>query len=312
MNHIEEGQEEFSIYNSLLSEYGVLGFEFGYALANPNALTIWEAQFGDFVNGAQTIIDQFISSSETKWQRMNGLVMLLPHGQEGQGPEHSSARLERFLKGSAMYNMIVVNITTPSNFFHALRRQVEWPFRKPLIVMSPKSLLRHPKVVSPINEFTKGKFREIIDDDTAKAGEVKRLLLCSGKVYYDLLEKKEQDKRKDIAIVRLEQLYPLAYGQLDKILTKYKSAKEVVWVQEEPGNAGAWGYILRSLYKRIDNLEVISREDAASPAVGYAKVFNKTQEELVAKAFAKELNQSEKIAPSTRNKKSSSKTKAKK
>ncbi len=274
----------FYIYNSLLSEYGVLGFEFGYAMAQPNALTIWEAQFGDFANGAQVMIDQFISSSETKWQRQNGLVMLLPHGQEGQGPEHSSARLERFLQNCAANNMVVANITSPANFFHALRRQITWNFRKPLVVMSPKSLLRHPKVVSPIEDFTKGAFQEIIDDTTVKAKNVKRVLLCSGKVYYDLLEKQEKEERKDVAIVRLEQLYPLAEKQFDAILKKYKGA-EFVWVQEEPGNAGAWSYILRTLYKKVPNLGCLSKDDSASPAVGYKNIHDKIQAQLVEKAF---------------------------
>lgn len=286
-NNLEEYSKTdatFDIYNSLLSEYGVLGFEFGYAMAQPNALTIWEAQFGDFANGAQVMIDQFISSSETKWRRQNGLVMLLPHGQEGQGPEHSSARLERFLQNCAANNMVIANITTPANFFHALRRQITWDFRKPLVVMSPKSLLRHAKVVSSLENFTKGSFQEIIDDVTVKAKDVKRVLLCTGKVYYDLLDKQEKENRKDIAIVRFEQLYPLAQDQLNKILKKYKGA-EIVWVQEEPGNAGAWSYILRCLYKQVPNLECLSKDDAASPAVGYKKIHDKIQAKLVEKAF---------------------------
>lgn len=194
LNHIEGAEQPFEIYNSLLSEFGVMGFEFGYAMAHPNALTIWEAQFGDFANGAQVMIDQFISCSETKWQRMNGLVLLLPHGYEGQGPEHSNARPERFLQLSAEYNMIVANITTPANFFHALRRQLKWPFRKPLVVMSPKSLLRHPKVVSPIEAFTTGSFQEVITDDQVKPAEARKVVLCSGKVYYDLIEQREKTK----------------------------------------------------------------------------------------------------------------------
>jgi len=284
LNNIADNQKSFRIYNSLLSEYGVLGFEYGYAMANPNALVVWEAQFGDFANGAQVMIDQFISSAETKWQRMNGLVMLLPHGYEGQGPEHSSARLERFIELGADYNIIVANITTPANFFHALRRQVAWPFRKPLINMSPKSLLRHPSVVSPLSEFTEGSFREIIDDADADPSKVKRVLFCSGKVFYDLLEEKQNAKRSDVAIVRLEQLYPLAQEQMNAILEKYKNAKKI-WVQEEPVNMGAWEYILRSLYKKVD-IEVVAREEAASPAVGYLKTHNETQQLLVQQAFA--------------------------
>jgi 2-oxoglutarate dehydrogenase E1 component len=284
LNNIAEQQKSFRIYNSLLSEYAVLGFEFGYAMANPNALVIWEAQFGDFANGAQVMIDQFIASCETKWQRMNGLVMLLPHGYEGQGPEHSSARLERFLELSADYNIIVADVTKPANFFHLLRRQLTWQFRKPLVVMSPKSLLRHPSVVSPLEDFLKGGFKEVLDDDYVKAKDVKRLLLCSGKVYYDLLEEQQNNKRKDVAIVRLEQLYPLPEKQLDAIFEKYKGAK-IYWVQEEPVNMGAWGYLLKRLYKKVD-IDVIARDEAASPAVGYIKAHIESQKEIVSHAFA--------------------------
>jgi 2-oxoglutarate dehydrogenase E1 component len=284
LNHIGENQKSFRIYNSLLSEYGVLGFEFGYGMANPNALVIWEAQFGDFANGAQVMIDQFITSCETKWQRMNGLVMLLPHGYEGQGPEHSSARLERFIEMGADYNIIVANITTPSNYFHLLRRQMTWPFRKPLVVMSPKSLLRHPSVMSPLDEFKKGCFQEILDDEEVTAKNVKKVLLCSGKVYFDLLEERQSNKRKDVAIVRMEQLYPLADKQLNAIIAKYKGAK-IVWVQEEPINMGAWEYILRNL-NGTTQIDVVARDEAASPAVGYLKVHVKSQKELVQQAFA--------------------------
>ncbi len=286
LNHIDPKQsQKFEIYNSLLSENAVLGFEFGYAMANPNALVIWEAQFGDFVNGAQVVIDQFICASETKWQRQSGLVMLLPHGHEGQGPEHSSARLERFLKMCADYNIIVANFTTPANLFHAMRRQLAWPFRKPLVVMSPKSLLRHPKVVSEEVEFTKGEFQEIIDDSYVDPKGVKRIVMCSGKIYYDLLEVQQKDERKDIALVRLEQIYPIHFGKLEKVLKRYPKA-EFVWVQEEPGNNGAWGFILRSLYTQIDRpLRVISRPDAASPAVGYANMHAKKQAEILRQAF---------------------------
>ncbi len=283
LNYIADNQKSFRIYNSLLSEYGVLGFEFGYALANPNALVIWEAQFGDFANGAQVMIDQFVTTCETKWQRMAGLVMLLPHGYEGQGPEHSSARLERFLELCANNNIVVANITKPSNYFHFLRRQLAWEFRKPAVLMSPKSLLRHPLVVSPVDEFLNGHFQEIIDDSEAKAKEVKKVLLCTGKVYFDLLEYKQKNNRKDVAIVRLEQLYPLAENQLNEILAKYKGAK-VQWVQEEPANMGAWGYILQSLYKKVD-IDLASRSSASSPATGYAKAHAAEQIALVEKAF---------------------------
>ncbi|MFL5729900.1 MAG: 2-oxoglutarate dehydrogenase E1 component [Cytophagaceae bacterium] len=289
LNNIGENQKSFRIYNSLLSEYGVLGFEFGYAMANPNALVIWEAQFGDFANGTQVMIDQFIASCETKWQKMNGLVMLLPHGYEGQGPEHSSARLERFLELCADYNMVVTNVTEPANYFHLLRRQLTWPFRKPLVVMSPKSLLRHPKVISPLENFMKGGFQEVIDDAYVKAKDVKRLLICTGKIYFDLLEEQQTNKRKDVAIVRLEQMYPLPEKQLGKIFEKYKDAK-IYWVQEEPVNMGAWGYLLKRLYKKVD-LDVIAREEAASPAVGYNKAHVESQKFIVHNSFAEKVSQ---------------------
>lgn len=283
LDHIEGIENKFEIYNSLLSEFGVMGFEFGYAMANPNALTIWEAQFGDFANGAQVMIDQFVSCSETKWQRMNGMVLLLPHGYEGQGPEHSNARPERYLQLSAEYNMAVANITTPSNFFHAMRRQMTWEFRKPLVVMSPKSLLRHPKAISPLNEFTSGSFQEVIGDDNVTARSVKKVILCSGKVYYDLLERKEKDKRKDVALIRIEQLQPFPAKQVNKILDKYKSA-EYFWLQEEPENMGYWSFVQRAYKEK--NLTLISRKSSASPATGYAKVHAQEQEEIINKAFA--------------------------
>lgn len=283
LNHIKEGQEKAQIYNSLLSEYGVLGFEFGYALANPDALVIWEAQFGDFANGAQTMIDQFVSSHESKWGTQNGLVMLLPHGYEGQGPEHSNARPERFLQLSAENNMVVVNLTTPANIFHALRRQLTWDFRKPLIVMSPKSIFRHPKVVSPIEEFTKGKFQEVIGDSYADKAKVKKVLLCSGKVYFDLLERQEKDKRKDVAIVRLEQLHPFPTKQVDTELAKYKGA-DVVFVQEEPENMGYWSYVIREFgWSKFKGL--VARKKSASPATGFLKVHGVEQANLINKAF---------------------------
>lgn len=283
LDHIEEGQEKFDISNSFLSEFGVLGFEFGYAMANPNALVIWEAQFGDFANGAQVIFDQFIAPSESKWQRMNGLVVLLPHGYEGQGPEHSNARPERFLQLSAEYNMIITNITTPANLFHVMRRQMAWEFRKPLINMSPKSLLRHPKVVSPVKEFISGSFQEVIGDNYADKKQVKKVLLCSGKIYFDLLEEQKNNKRKDVAIIRIEQLHPFPETQVGKIISGYKPEK-VFWVQEEPVNMGYWTYILRTYYKRKD-LEIISRKPSASPATGYAKVHAQEQERIVRAAF---------------------------
>jgi 2-oxoglutarate dehydrogenase E1 component len=276
---------KFEIYNSHLSEYGVLGFEYGYALANPMALTIWEAQFGDFVNGAQIIIDQFITSAETKWQRSNGLVMLLPHGFEGQGPEHSSGRIERFMEACADDNIQVVNCTTPANFFHVLRRQLKRNFRKPLVVFTPKSLLRSAQCVSKLEEFTDGKFNEVIDDQFVKAADVKRVLFCSGKIYYDLLEKQQTDKRKDVAVVRLEQLYPMPYDQLEAIQSKYKNSTEFVWVQEEPENMGAWPYISRKFRNSSLNFELISRKESSSTATGYAKQHIAQQLYIVACAF---------------------------
>ncbi len=282
----EEGKQgKFSIYNSLLSEYGVLGFEFGYSMPSPNPLTIWEAQFGDFDNGAQIIIDQFIASSETKWNRNSGLVMLLPHGHEGAGPEHSSARLERFLQLCGELNMVITNITTPANFFHAIRRQMAWPFRKPLINMAPKSLLRHPKCVDNISELYEGKFREVIDDNnTLEASHVKKVLLCSGKIYYDLLAKKEATNRTDVAIVRVEQLYPVAEKQLDAIIKKYTKAI-FHWVQEEPINMGSWTFLMLN-YNKAKYIQCIARPQAASPATGFSKLHEKDQKALVEIAFS--------------------------
>ncbi len=282
LNHIQDNQETFEVYNSLLSEYGVLGFEFGYALANSHALVIWEAQFGDFANGAQVMIDQFISCCETKWNRMNGLVMLLPHGYEGQGPEHSNARPERYLQLSADYNMTVANITTPANFFHLLRRQLAWPFRKPLVVMSPKSGLRNASVISPLEDLTKGRFLEVIGDGYADPKKVKRVLLCTGKVYYELLEKQQADARKDVAIVRMEQIAPLPKTQLDAVLGQYKRP-ELVWVQEEPANMGYWNYLQRVMPDA--DLRVVSRQASASPSTGYAKIHAREQAEVITNAF---------------------------
>jgi 2-oxoglutarate dehydrogenase E1 component len=282
LNNIQQGQKPMHIYNSLLSEFGVLGFEYGYAMSCPAALVLWEAQFGDFVNGAQVMIDQFISSAESKWQRMNGLVMLLPHGYEGQGPEHSSCRPERFLQQSAEYNMVVANPTTPANIFHLLRRQVTWEFRKPCIIFSPKSLLRHPLVVSPVKDFVKGSFQEVIDDPSVAAKDAKRLILCSGKLFYDLLEAQQKRKAKDVAIVRLEQLHPFPEKQIGAILKKYKGAK-VVFAQEEPANMGVLSFIQRMMPKQ--EMEIVSRKASASPATGYSKVHKVDQDKLVAQAF---------------------------
>ncbi|HEY1018096.1 MAG TPA: 2-oxoglutarate dehydrogenase E1 component [Sediminibacterium sp.] len=283
LNHFRENQEKFRIYNSLLSEYGVLGFEYGYALANPNALVIWEAQFGDFSNGAQTMIDQFIAAGEQKWQRQNGMVMLLPHGYEGQGPEHSSARMERFLQMCAELNIVITNITTAANLFHALRRQLTWSFRKPLINFSPKANLRNPVTFSHISEFTKGGFKELIDDSfVTDAADVKKVLLCTGKLYFELAEKQAKENRKDIAIVRLEQVYPLPQKQLEVLHRKYSKATWF-WVQEEPLNMGAASFLQMNL-KSI-NFGVISRNASASTATGYHKVHVQEQLEIIETAF---------------------------
>lgn len=283
LGHVAEGQGKFRIYNSLLSEAAVLGFEYGYAMANPNSLVLWEAQFGDFGNGAQTIIDQFIAAAEQKWQRMNGVVLLLPHGYEGQGPEHSSARMERFLQMCAELNMVAVNITTASNLFHGLRRQLSWPFRKPLIIFSPKANLRHPGSYSPVDEFTTGRFQEVIDDAFVKnASEIKKVLLCSGKIYFDLAEKQHKENRQDVAIIRLEQIYPLPLKQLQELYKKYDKAIWF-WVQEEPMNMGAATFLLMNL--KTINYGVISRQASASTATGYAKVHAKEQAEIIETAF---------------------------
>lgn len=286
LHGMKEGQGQFRIYNSFLSEFGVMGFEYGYSLATPNTLVVWEAQFGDFYNGGQTIVDQYITAAESKWQRMSGLVMLLPHGYEGQGPEHSSARVERFLQSCAEFNMTVANISTPANFFHLIRRQLARPFRKPLVVMSPKSLLRHPECVSDISEFASGhRFQEVIDDalvDSKNRKQVKRVLLCTGKIYYDLLARKREEDRKDVAIVRIEQLYPFPLNQVEKILEQYKGA-ETFWVQEEPANMGAWQHILSTYQGKA--FKVISRKNSASPATGFKKVHDAQQEEIISKAF---------------------------
>ncbi len=282
----KEGREtRFDIFNSLLSEYAVLGFEYGYALANPHSLTIWEAQFGDFVNGAQIILDQFLVSAETKWQRSNGVVLLLPHGYEGQGPEHSSARIERFLEQCADNNIQVANCTTPANYFHLLRRQLKRDFRKPLVVFTPKSLLRHPLCVSNLKEFTESNFREVIDDSYVKPAHVKRVLFCSGKIYYDLLEKQQTDHRKDVAIVRVEQIYPIPFTQLKDIKLKYEKAEEFIWVQEEPENMGAWPFICRKFRNSNFNLQVISRKESSSTATGHSKQHISQQLYIIGKSF---------------------------
>lgn len=294
LNNIRDGQPKFEAFNSLLAEFGVLGFDYGYSLADPHTLTIWEGQFGDFANGAQVIIDQFIASGETKWLRMSGLVMLLPHGYEGQGPEHSSARLERYLQLCAERNMRVCNFTTPANYFHALRRQIKANYRKPLILMTPKSLLRHKLAVSSLSDFAPGSaFRYVIPETDAIAPEekVKRVVLCTGKVYYDLLQERRDRGIDDVAIVRVEQMFPFPRNSLAKALAPYRNA-EVVWCQEEPENMGAWTFMDRRIEGVLKTLEIhakrpdfVGREEAASPATGLAKVHQQQQDALVRAAL---------------------------
>ena len=290
LEHITDRPCAFTVINSLLSEEAVLAFEYGYATTEPRSLVIWEAQFGDFANGAQVVIDQFISSGETKWQRLNGLVMLLPHGYEGQGPEHSSARLERYMQMCAHDNMQVCVPSTPAQIFHLLRRQIIRNFRHPLIVMSPKSLLRHKAAVSSISDLEDGRFQNVIDDPLASqnADKIKTVILCAGKVYYDLLEKRDKDNRDDVALVRIEQLYPFPYDDVQEILDKYP-ARDITWCQEEPQNQGCW----RQLRDRISKcltapdrvLRYAGREPSASPAVGFYGTHNIQQAALVEQAL---------------------------
>jgi 2-oxoglutarate dehydrogenase E1 component len=288
---LSKDQARFEVWDSPLSEAGVLGFEYGFSLDYPDGLVIWEAQFGDFANGAQVLIDQFLSSSEDKWYRLSGIVLLLPHGFEGQGPEHSSARLERWLTLCAEDNMQVCNLTTPAQCFHVLRRQVVRRFRKPLIIMSPKSLLRSPLAVSPLDDLANGEFQRIIPDvANLDPKDVKRVLMCSGKVYYDLAHAREEQKRSDVAILRAEQLYPLRKAELEGLLAPYKNATQVVWVQEEPWNMGAWYYMQARLPDMLSKrfaLSCVSRAESASPATGSLSAHKLEQEKLVEKAFAK-------------------------
>jgi 2-oxoglutarate dehydrogenase E1 component len=305
LNHIEPGQATYEVVDSMLSEYAVLGYEYGYSLAEPNALVAWEAQFGDFVNGAQIMIDQFISSGESKWLRMSGLVMLLPHGYEGQGPEHSSARLERFLQMCAGDNWIVANCTTPANYFHILRRQIHRSFRKPLVLMTPKSLLRHKLAVSRLKEFAEGSsfHRVLWDDAEPRLGngistatlrpdeEIKRVVLCSGKVYFDLLEQRDARGIDDVYLMRLEQFYPFPALSLTKELGRFKQA-QIVWCQEEPKNQGAWSFVEPNLEWVLGRIEAghrrpsyVGRPAAASPATGLARQHKQQQDALVDEAL---------------------------
>ena len=285
LKNLDGAQAQFEIYNSPLSEYGVLGFEYGYALAVPNGLTIWEAQFGDFHNVAQVIFDQYISAAEEKWGLMNGLVVLLPHGFEGQGPEHSSARIERFLAMAARNNMHIVNCTTPANLFHLFRKHLHANFRIPLIVFTPKSLLRHPKCVSTLEDLERDTFFEVIDDPDVDITEVRRVVYCSGKIYYDLLARKEEFKAMDLALVRIEQLHPFPIDEVRKIHKKYKNNLLSLWVQEEPENMGAWRHIQHEMSEF--NIEPVTRQASGSPATGLSKIHLLGQEEILQKVFRK-------------------------
>jgi len=289
LNSIAEDQGQFSIYNSLLSEYGVMGFDYGYALARPKSLTIWEAQFGDFSNGAQIMIDQYLSSAEDKWKLQNGLVLLLPHGYEGQGAEHSSARMERYLQLCAKDNMYVVDVTTPANLFHVLRRQVKPRFRKPLVVFTPKSLLRHPKVVSLIDEFTTGTFQPVIREDVIPIKTTKTLVFCTGKFYYDLIDEREKQGIDDVAIIRLEQLFPLPKKEIDNILADYIHVSDVVWAQEEPRNMGAWSHLLLHL-PAAQKFRVASRRFYGTPAAGSATRFKRRHQQVLDYVFDRSKN----------------------
>ena len=297
LQNLDKGYAPFQVFNSSLSETGVLGFEYGYSLSSPNSLVIWEAQFGDFANGAQVVIDQFIATSETKWQRMTGIVLLLPHGYEGQGPEHSSARLERFLALCGRGNLIVCNLSTPAQIFHALRRQVKRDFRKPLVIMSPKSMLRHPQAISKLSDLTDENFKEVIDcpDASRTPKSVSKVLLCTGKVYYDLLAAKTQAKRDDIAIVRVEQLSPWPKEMLVDVLKKYPNSARFSWVQEEPRNMGAWAHVFQTWAGGLDNfgeslssrpITYVGRPTSASPAAGSPKIHEKELKDFLEKAIA--------------------------
>ncbi|MDP5097367.1 MAG: thiamine pyrophosphate-dependent enzyme, partial [Flavobacterium sp.] len=290
LDKINDKKGNFYIYNSHLSEYGVVGFEYGYALASPNTLTIWEAQFGDFSNGAQIMIDQYISAGEDKWNNQNGLVMLLPHGYENQGAEHSSARMERYLQMCAKHNMYIADCTTPANFFHLLRRQMKTKFRKPLIVFTPKSLLRHPLAVSSKEELATGHFQEIIDDpNVSDKKAIKTLVFCTGKVYYDIIAQREELNRNDVAVVRLEQLFPLAVDQIKAIIDSYPNVDDYVWAQEEPKNMGAYSFMLMNF--DLVKLRLASPKAYSAPAAGSYERSKKRQKNAIAMVFDKTLFQ---------------------
>ena len=288
LRHFQNKQGYFEIIDSFLSEFGVLGFEYGYSQVDPKTLVIWEAQFGDFSNGAQIMIDQYLSSAEDKWKMQNGLVLFLPHGYEGQGAEHSSARMERYLQLCAKDNMFVADVTTPANLFHMLRRQLKSTYRKPLVVFTPKSLLRHPMAVSSKEALAKGHFMPLIDDYTVKSKEVKTLVLCTGKFYYDLLDAREIKQRKDVALVRLEQLFPLPKDEITAVMKKYTKA-EVVWAQEEPRNMGAYGHLLLHLPQAHD-FRVASRRFYGAPAAGSLTRSKRRHKEIIEFVFDKTKN----------------------
>jgi len=297
LQHLAPNQARFDVYDSSLSEYAMMGFEFGYSVADPRTLVLWEAQFGDFANGAQIMIDQFIVSAEAKWSQPSGLVLLLPHGYEGQGPEHSSARIERFLVLAAENNIQVVNASTPAQYFHVLRRQMHGGhdrrgIRKPLIIFTPKRMLRYPKAVSVLDDLTTGAFREVMDDSAVDARGVKRVILCSGQVYYDLLAAREERKLQNIAIVRLEQIYPFPAEQILEVLSRYAQTADVTWVQEEPRNMGAWRFVQEQLQPILDAnegvqrvLQYAGRPASASPSAGSLKRHQQEQSELIDEAF---------------------------
>jgi 2-oxoglutarate dehydrogenase E1 component len=292
LGNVAEGQAPFIVIDSILSEEAVLGFEYGYSSAEPNTLTIWEAQFGDFVNGAQVVIDQFIASGEVKWGRVNGITLMLPHGYEGQGPEHSSARLERFMQLAADNNMQIVQPTTSSQIFHVLRRQMVRMFRKPLIIMTPKSLLRAKDATSPLTEFTKGEFKTVIGParDDIDGDKVKRVIACSGKVAYDLMKARVEKKGGDVAILRIEQLYPFPHKSFAAEMRRFPNATEIVWCQDEPQNQGAWFFIQHQIHENMSDgqkLGYAGRPASASPAVGYSHLHVEQQKALLDQAFGK-------------------------
>jgi 2-oxoglutarate dehydrogenase E1 component len=291
LNHLAPGQAELEAVNSPLSELAVVGFEYGMSSADPRRLVIWEAQFGDFVNGAHIIVDQFIAAAESKWQRASGIVLFLPHGYEGQGPEHSSARLERFLQLCAEENLQVVNPTTPAQMFHVVRRQMRRRFRKPLVLMTPKSLLRHPRAVSTLAELAEGGFRRVIDDAAVEPGRVRRLIFCSGKVFHLLDEAREQHGVNDVALLRLEELYPFPAGDVERTIARYPAVADAFWVQEEPANQGAWTFARPLLTARLGGrrLRYVGREEAASPATGNYAVHQDEERAIVADALGIDL-----------------------